>query len=267
MIHQEHSLLTLSQVSLYSWRNWQPKRAYDLPEVTVLTRSKLELGVRSFKFQPQVLSVEKIFNMWIRNLIDYISYINVFLVNIYSFKNNLGNILSNKFSFFEYRLWVPTWEFPLPHVAIRRKDEEIKEEKGSEMRGKKWMKSNMWSNQLSTPNLPKPWFFPTNCKNTFNFHQFWNGAIYIYLKIENFIFLNAICSNMDGPRDYHTKWSKSERERQIYDITYMWNLNMREMNLFTKQKQTYRHRKQTFLWYGGYQRGKRVGKNKIGVWD
>ena len=36
---------------------------------------------------------------------------------------------------------------------------------------------------------------------------------------------NAICSNMDGPRDYHTKWNKSERERQIpYDITYMWHL-------------------------------------------
>ena len=36
---------------------------------------------------------------------------------------------------------------------------------------------------------------------------------------------NAICSNMDGPRDYHTKWSKSDRERQIsYDVTYMWNL-------------------------------------------
>ena len=30
---------------------------------------------------------------------------------------------------------------------------------------------------------------------------------------------------MDGPRDDHTKWSQSERERQIsYDITYMWNL-------------------------------------------
>ena len=28
---------------------------------------------------------------------------------------------------------------------------------------------------------------------------------------------------MDGPRDYHTKWSKSDRERQIsHDITYMW---------------------------------------------
>ena len=29
----------------------------------------------------------------------------------------------------------------------------------------------------------------------------------------------------DTTRDYHTKWGKSERERQIpYDITYMWNL-------------------------------------------
>ena len=36
---------------------------------------------------------------------------------------------------------------------------------------------------------------------------------------------NAICSNMDGPRDYHTKWSKSYRERQIsYDIVCTWNL-------------------------------------------
>ena len=36
---------------------------------------------------------------------------------------------------------------------------------------------------------------------------------------------NAICRDMDGPRDYHTKWSKSDRGRQIsYDIAYMWNL-------------------------------------------
>ena len=60
---------------------------------------------------------------------------------------------------------------------------------------------------------------------------------------------------MDGPGDYHTKWSKSDRERQIsHDITYMWNLKrkMIQMNLFTKQKQTHRHRKQTY----SYQRGK-----------
>ena len=36
---------------------------------------------------------------------------------------------------------------------------------------------------------------------------------------------NTICSNMDETRDYHTRWSKPDRERQIsYDITYMWNL-------------------------------------------
>ena len=53
--------------------------------------------------------------------------------------------------------------------------------------------------------------------------------IYIYmqwnitqpLKKQN----NATCSSMDGPRDYHTKWSQSERETQIlYDIACMWNL-------------------------------------------
>ena len=35
------------------------------------------------------------------------------------------------------------------------------------------------------------------------------------------------------------------------------------MNLFTKQKQTHRHRKQTC----GYQRGKGMGRDKLGVWD
>ena len=36
---------------------------------------------------------------------------------------------------------------------------------------------------------------------------------------------NVICSNMNRPRDYCAKWSKSDRERQTsYGITYMWNL-------------------------------------------
>ena len=40
---------------------------------------------------------------------------------------------------------------------------------------------------------------------------------------------------------------------------------MIQMNLFTKQKQTHRHRKQTY----GYQRGKvgGGGMDKLGVWD
>ena len=34
---------------------------------------------------------------------------------------------------------------------------------------------------------------------------------------------NAICSNTDGPRDYHMKWSKSDKDK-YHDITYMCNL-------------------------------------------
>ena len=38
----------------------------------------------------------------------------------------------------------------------------------------------------------------------------------------------------------------SEKERQMpYDITYMQNLNMAQMNLSIKQKQTHRWREQT----------------------
>ena len=48
---------------------------------------------------------------------------------------------------------------------------------------------------------------------------------------------------MEATRDYPTKQSKSERERQIpYDITYVRNLNMAQANLSTKQKQTHSHR-------------------------
>ena len=68
--------------------------------------------------------------------------------------------------------------------------------------------------------------------------------IYVYTHKYNEILLshktegnNAICSNVDGPRDHHTKWNKSERERQIlwYHLyveseirpkwTYLWNRN------------------------------------------
>ena len=35
---------------------------------------------------------------------------------------------------------------------------------------------------------------------------------------------DVICNDMDAPRDCHTEWSKSDRERQIsYNIPYMWN--------------------------------------------
>ena len=47
-----------------------------------------------------------------------------------------------------------------------------------------------------------------------------NGILLSHKKEWN----NAIYSNEDGPRACHTKWDKLDRERQIYGITYMWNL-------------------------------------------
>ena len=48
---------------------------------------------------------------------------------------------------------------------------------------------------------------------------------------------------MDGPRDYHTK--RSKRNRQIpYDITYMWNLKYGTNGPIYKTE-TDRHREQT----------------------
>ena len=31
---------------------------------------------------------------------------------------------------------------------------------------------------------------------------------------------NAICSNMDGPGDYHTKWSKIDRDKYLWYHLY-----------------------------------------------
>ena len=57
---------------------------------------------------------------------------------------------------------------------------------------------------------------------------------------------------------FDTKWSKSEREKQIpYGITYMWNLKYDTSELIynTKQKQTHRHREQTCGCRGGGEEG------------
>ena len=65
---------------------------------------------------------------------------------------------------------------------------------------------------------------------------------------------------MDITRDH----TKSERERQLpYDIIYMWNLSMTQMNLPTKQIQNHVHRNQT----GGCQGGGKWERIGLGVWD
>ena len=45
----------------------------------------------------------------------------------------------------------------------------------------------------------------------------YNGLLLSHKKEWN----NAICSNMDAPRDYHTKWSKPKKKS--YHIAHMWN--------------------------------------------
>ena len=51
--------------------------------------------------------------------------------------------------------------------------------------------------------------------------QIYNGILLSHKKEWN----NAIYCNMNGPRDCHTEWNKSERERQVlHNIAYMWNL-------------------------------------------
>ena len=33
---------------------------------------------------------------------------------------------------------------------------------------------------------------------------------------------NATCSNIDGPKNYHTKWSKLDKESKHYMIFIIW---------------------------------------------
>ena len=56
---------------------------------------------------------------------------------------------------------------------------------------------------------------------------------------------NAICSNMDGPRDDHTKWSESDRKRQSsFDISHIWNL--KQWYKWTHLQNRLRLREQTY---------------------
>ena len=54
-----------------------------------------------------------------------------------------------------------------------------------------------------------------------------NGMLLSHKKEWN----TAICSDMEEPRDHHTKWSKAERERQTsYNITYIWESSKNDTN-------------------------------------
>ena len=72
---------------------------------------------------------------------------------------------------------------------------------------------------------------------------------------------NAICSNMDGPRDDHAEVSQRKTNIIWYHL-FMESKKIVQTNLHTKQKQTHRHRKESF----GYQRGREMERDKLGIW-
>ena len=69
---------------------------------------------------------------------------------------------------------------------------------------------------------------------------------------------NVICSNMNGPRDCHTEWRKTERERWLqYDSNYIWNLK------YDANKLIYKTEIDTDIEMYDYQRGRR----KREIWN
>ena len=69
---------------------------------------------------------------------------------------------------------------------------------------------------------------------------------------------------MDGPRDYHTKQSKSERGRQIpYDITSTYNVesHITQVKYLQHKNRLNRYREQIC----GCQRGGSVGEGRSGI--
>ena len=69
---------------------------------------------------------------------------------------------------------------------------------------------------------------------------------------------------MDTTRDYHTKRSKLERERQIsHEVTYMWNLKD-DTNEPIYKTETDSQTQRTDLWLP---KRRERGRGGLGLWD
>ena len=67
--------------------------------------------------------------------------------------------------------------------------------------------------------------------------------------------INSVCSNIDGPRNYHIKWSKSDKDK--YYISLIYGIFKNGTNeLIYEMEKTRRPQIQTY----GYQRGKVGGE-------
>ena len=64
---------------------------------------------------------------------------------------------------------------------------------------------------------------PPTCPSTDECIKMWYIYTMDYYSATQKKWNDAICSNVDGPRNYHTKWSQTKKDRLSHDITYMWN--------------------------------------------
>ena len=67
---------------------------------------------------------------------------------------------------------------------------------------------------------------------------------------------------MGGPRDYHTKGSKSDKNKYHMIITYLWNLK-KDTNEFMYKTETDPQTENNLM----VTKGKGRGMDKFGIWD
>ena len=88
--------------------------------------------------------------------------------------------------------------------------------------------------------------------------------IYIYYSAKKG-WNNALCSNMDGPRGYHTKWNYSDSERPTsYDTSYLWIYLKKDTNELIYKTETLPDFKNKLMVTKGERWG--VG-DRLGIWD
>ena len=87
-----------------------------------------------------------------------------------------------------------------------------------------------------------------------------NAVLLRYKKEQN----NVICSNMDGSRNYHTKWNVRER-KMSYEITNMWNLIKMIQKIYSQNRNRLKDCEAKIM----VSKGEIVdrGRDKLGGWD
>ena len=113
-------------------------------------------------------------------------------------------------------------------------------------------RQNYNSKETCTPLFTAALFTITKTENDLKIHQQWMDKEDVIHTYSGILFsrekewINAICNNIDGTRDYHTKWSNSERKKQTpHNITYVRSKTVIQMNLSMTKEKTHRHREQT----------------------